>query len=261
MKNFKIQGIGMLFLLLVSTTACTKKIKVEENPLKTLVLKFKQYEGTNGVAVAWDPNKKVYYAAIAGNSTFPLEMFDEKGNHLYSTETDFDIRGMWWNPGKKTLEANGFGDYGVVQYSLNGEGRPLNTTSLTGSSGQPDDQSVGAYDSKNGHIIYYADGKLAKIKRSDFSLAGTVNLALPVSAYYINNTAVIYTGVKGKEAGVLDYENKKVYLFDISSGKLTYTVNLPSGAVTHDLFRFSFANGHIWLYDVYSRSWTGYKLF
>ncbi|HYG15432.1 MAG TPA: hypothetical protein VEC12_06725, partial [Bacteroidia bacterium] len=152
-------------------------------------------------------------------------------------------------------------DYGVVQYSLNGEGRPLNTTSVTGNSGQPDDQSVGAYDFKNDHIIYYADGKLTKVKRSDFSVAGTVTLALPVSEYYINNTAVIYTGVKGKEAGILDYENKKVYLFDISGGKLTHTVNLPSNATVHEFFRFSFANGHIWLYDVNSRSWTGYKLF
>ncbi|HYG15241.1 MAG TPA: hypothetical protein VEC12_05760, partial [Bacteroidia bacterium] len=103
MKNFKIEGIVMLVLLLVCSVSCTKKLKVEENPLKTLVLKFKQSGGTNGVAVAWDPGRKVYYAAIAGNPSFPLEMFDEKGNHLHSSETDFDMRGMWWNTAKKML--------------------------------------------------------------------------------------------------------------------------------------------------------------
>jgi hypothetical protein len=262
MKKINIKTWAFAILVLIGTQACSNKTKVADNPLKTIVLKVGQTSGFNGTSVAYNPNKKLYYIAIAGNSDYPLEVFDETGAHLYNGKTHFDMRGMWWNKDKATLEANGYSGYGISSYQLNASGYPdAEPEQLTKLSLQPDAQSVGTYDYINKHIIYYNDGELIKVKRSDFSKIGTVNLSLPVSKDFINQTTVIYTGVAGKEVGLLDYENKKVYLFDIKTGKLTHTVNLPADAITHSMFRFSFANGYIWLYDTDSRSWTGYKLY
>jgi hypothetical protein len=168
---------------------------------------------------------------------------------------------MWWNPDKKTLEANGYDNSGVSSFMLDGSGfNTGNTTSQSMVSMQPDAQSAGAYDFKNKHIIYYYDGAVYKVKREGFTDAGKVELQLPVGKNYINSTSVIYTGVNGKEAGVLDHENKKVYLFDIKSGKHTFTITLPNNAPAYSMFRFSYANGHVWLYDADERAWTGYKV-
>ena len=49
----------------------------------------------------------IYYAVIAGNSSFPLETFDATGVSLYQTNTGFDCRGLWWNPNLNQLETNG----------------------------------------------------------------------------------------------------------------------------------------------------------
>lgn len=261
MRQLKNMGrLLPLFLLAFVIFSCNKKITKE--PLKTLRLKFKGTGGSNGTAVAYDPNKKLYYAAIAGNSTFPLEVFDEKGNNVHHGATGFDLRGMWWNNDRKELEGNGYDDFGVTGFTLDASGHPAGgKISYTKNSMQPDAQSAGAYDYKSKRIIYYYEGGLHIIKRDGFTIEGKVMLQLPVSRDYINSTSVIYTGVHGKEAGVLDFENKKVYLFDIKSGKHTFTIDLPPDAPVYSMFRFAFANGHVWLYDADERAWTGYKVF
>jgi hypothetical protein len=262
MQKLNLKNCVLALLVLLGAQACSKKVKVADNPLKTIVLKVSQKSGFNGASVAYNPNSKLYYVALAGNKEYPLEAFDENGNNVYKGMTHFDVRGMWWNKDNATLEGNGYNDFGVAVYKLNTSGYPdTKPETATKQSLQPDAQSAGAYDYKNKHIIYYNNGELVKVKRSDFSQVDKVQLALPVSKDYINETTVIYTGVAGKEVGLLDYENKKVYLFDIKTGKLTHTVNLPADVVTHSMFRFSFANGYIWLYDTDTRSWTGYKLY
>jgi hypothetical protein len=63
------------------------------------------------------------------------------------------------------------------------------------------------------------------------------------------------------EFAVLDFNSKRVYLFDRKSGRVTGTVYLPSTAVVNDYFRVSYANDHVWLFDTEERSWTCYKIF
>jgi hypothetical protein len=65
--------------------------------------------------------------------------------------------------------------------------------------------------------------------------------------------------VEGAEYALLNYQKKMVYLFNRTNGALAFTMKLPKEAITSDLFRFAYANDHIWLYDVNSRSWTGYQ--
>lgn len=228
-------------------------------PVAVLTLSLTSTGGTNGSAVAYNPGKNLYYAAIAGNTGFPLETFDETGNSVYLTETGFDVRGLWWDGYNNQLRSNGYNHFGVAKYKHDAKGWAKEAVPISRTSGQPNDQAVGAFDSENNQLIYYDDGILYKVNTTSFAVEEQLTLQLPVSTDSINYTTVIYTGVAGMEAGVLDYSAKKVYLFDISTGAHTFTMHLPSTAITHSAFRFSFSNGLIWLYDVKTRMWTGYK--
>ena len=80
-------------------------------------------------------------------------------------------------------------------------------------------------------------------------------------SYNINRTSMIYTGVKKHEYGFFDYKAKKVHRVNKKIGEISATVNLPSDAVTNDMFRFAYANGYVFLNDTQERAWTGYKIF
>ena len=71
---------------------------------------------------------------------------------------------------------------------------------------------------------------------------------------------MIYTGCKKKELGVLDYELKKIYFFNLK-GKFAGTVSLPQNSTTEDEFGFSFANEMVFIFDKEKRVWTGYAVF
>lgn len=250
----------ILAFVVIALAACTSS-KVNKKPTETLTLKFKSIKGTNASVVAYNPQKQLYYTAIAGNQSFPIETFNQNGEFLHTATLGFDLRGLWWNTKENTLQSNAYADLGLNALETNNGGTVSGKfTWLTIKSGQPDDNSVGAYNSKENQILYYNSGKLYKVDASNYAPLGEVELKMPVSLDDINQTTVIYTGIKHKEAGVLNYKDKKVYLFNINSGKLTATINLPANAVTFQMFRFSYANGYVWLYDVDVRMWTGYKI-
>lgn len=256
----KLKLTFLLAVVVIALAACTSS-KVNKKPTETLTLKFKSIKGTNASVVAYNPQKQLYYTAIAGNQSFPIETFNQKGEFLNTATLGFDLRGLWWNTKENSLQSNAYDDLGINTLKTNEGGLIIGEfTWLTHQSGQPSSNSVGAYNSKDNQILYYNDGKLYKVDASTYASAGELELKIPVSLDDINQTTVIYTGIKHKEAGVLNYKDKKVYLFDINSGKLTATVQLPTTAITHDLFRFSYANGYVWLYDVDVRTWTGYKI-
>lgn len=222
---------------------------------KDFSLAFVGNEGTNGTAVVWNPDKQVYYAAIAGNADYPLETFGIGGNMKYANKADIDIRGLWYNAKTKKLEGNGAGELGFFSYDMNASGEPRNPVVSVSGQNQPDFQSVGAFDGKK--VYFFFDGKIYS-----YSTKGKAGKSFelknsPASVSVLNATTMVYTGRKGEEFGLLDFDAKRVYLFD-KKGTYKASINLPSGAITHNMFRFAFANGRVWLYDVDSRSWTGY---
>jgi hypothetical protein len=89
----------------------------------------------------------------------------------------------------------------------------------------------------------------------------SIYLNMPTSLENINTTAFIYTGTKKMEIGLLNHAHKEIYLFNLKNGEHMATVKLPGDAITHNVFRFAYANGYIFLYDQDTRSWTGYQLF
>mgnify|MGYP003330496660 FL=1 len=140
----------LLKMMAIAAVLLVASLHAESQTPKTLkptiTLKIDRSGGANGASVAWHPVQKKYYAAQAGNETFPMEVFDEKGKMLSDNnlETMFDVRGFWYNPKTKTLQANGYDTYGWAEYKLNGKGIPTSVTKLDIEAGKPDPQSVGA---------------------------------------------------------------------------------------------------------------------
>ncbi len=249
-----------LFVLIVlliglSVVYAQKSYKAAEE----LTLEFALSDGTNASAVTWNPVKKVYYSVIAGNATFPLETFDEFSEQFNTNEAGVDARGLWYNLKTKQLEGNGQGDVGIFAITFNNSGERKSVKILLEGKNQPENQSVGAFDSKKQIIYYYSNGVIYSYLRKNGKQKSAVKIAdCPVDLSDINSTTVIFTGMKNQELGLLDYNSQKVYLFNLK-GKHNATINLPENAPTNDVFRFSFANNYIWLYDIDTRTWTGYS--
>lgn len=244
----------IVLIIGISSVFAQKSYKATE----VFTLEFALSDGTNASAVTWNPDKKVFYSVIAGNASFPLETFDEFGEQINSNEAGVDARGLWYNLKTKQLEGNGPGETGVFTIGFNNSGEKKTVKILIEGKNQPENQSVGAFDSKKQIIYYYSDGMIYSYLRKNGKQKSAMKITdCPADLSDINSTTVIFTGIKNQELGLLDYNSQKVYLFNLK-GKHTATINLPENAPTNDAFRFSFANNYIWLYDIDTRMWTGY---
>lgn len=220
--------------------------------------------GTNASAVAWNSQKGVYVTVIAGNSSFPLEVFDGNGNPKAQGEANFDWRGLWFNPATGKLEGNGAGDYGWATLSLGDDLSPSNVKTLEEGQLQPDFQSVGAYDHQKKQVVFldYSVDGLALYSRKNPKKIKQVNLGWGKESDLgdMNSTTVGFTGHKGYEYVLLDYNHGKLIYFD-RSGKHTATSKLPGDAPLNESFAFSFAHDRAFLYDKDARIWYAYKVF
>src|SRR5687768_9931926 len=123
----------------IATAQPVKELK------KVLELKIPREGGANGASVTWHPGLKKYYAAMAGNTTYFIGVYDTKGTRLNPTtqETMFDIRGLWYNPNTKTIQMNGYEDFGWAEYKLDSKGFPTSVKNIHEGMNQPEEQSVG----------------------------------------------------------------------------------------------------------------------
>jgi hypothetical protein len=259
-KNFPLTTFLLTLLALAVALPLNAQVK---KPKASLTLTFTSEGGTNASAVVYNPENRLYYAGIAGNVSFPLEVFDTKGVNKMESETGVDLRGMWWDPKSEMLLSSTYGGDGIMSIGLDSDGMPSEdreeVMKLVG--GLPNDNACGTYYAKKKEVIFYDQGNIYAFKTKKEGEAKMLTLDVPVPLSDINSTTAICTDMKKMEIGLLDFVSKKVYLFNRKKGNLTATITLPSDAVTHDRFRFAYANGHIFLYDTYSRAWTGYKIF
>lgn len=242
---------------------------------KVITLEITEEGGSNGAAVAWHPVQKKYYAAMAGNSEFPLVVFDAKGKKVFEDgiTTQYDVRGLWYNPSAKALQANGYSDYGWGQYNLFEGGKPGEIITFHEGQLQPNEQAVGAYDPVK-NLLYFLDedGNLEQYSVKDTAYTKTINLQLGVTKkddtgltdnYDVieeyNSASIIYTGIKGSEIGLLNIETQEVELYDVSNGYLVSKLKLPEGIATYNMFNFSYCNGLYWFFNKELRTWTGCK--
>lgn len=263
-------SISLTILLLGSFSACSlfKKGAAGGNITAKQVLKLQmtngdglEGDGSNGAGVAYHKSQRKYYAYFAGNSSFPMRVFDDKGSPLSDyIKTWYDARGIWYNPLTNQLEGNGYDDEGIVSFGVGKDGLPNDKKYIfEGLDHQPDANCVGAFDYQNNEILYYYDGEIYRYDRKTGAKIGTWVFKKDLNPYEINENVVIYTGLPNREVGVLNYQKKEVLLFDIRKGEQTATVKLPANAPTLQNFNFSYANGIYWVFDKENRCWLGYK--
>ena len=163
---------------------------------------------------------------MAGNSQFPLAVFDETGKRLSSEDltAKIDVRGLWYNPQKKLLCGNGFSNNGWFHYILNPQGVVLNMNVDIDEMAQPNEQCVGTYNPKSNEVMFL-NGNQVSLYSNIGSSNSEVNLRFgltkkdgigeifemsTLTPEDYNNTVVIYTGIKNGELGVLNIEKKQI---------------------------------------------------
>ena len=176
--------------------------QINYNPVAGLQLKISQESGTNATAVVYNPIKDLYYTFFAGNKSYPMETFDSEGVNLNRSETQYDIRGAWWNSKTKTIEFNCYDDGGINSYKLNDNGIPTYeyTSIYKGAEHQPSSNSVGCFDTKKKIMYYFFDGEVYSYSRKsgEFITQEKVDFSV-VNLSNINNSTMFFTGKKKNE--------------------------------------------------------------
>jgi hypothetical protein len=230
--------------------------------------------GANGAAVVYHPKEKLYYAAQAGNSDFPLVIFNESGE-IVSQEgqsTLIDVRGMWYNPKTKTIGGNGYKDFGWFRYELNKNGFPESIDIFKKGSYQPDDHSAGVLNTDENEIIFLSDlnllcyttegadkNKVIKLHFGSKSPADDANFTSDDFYNNYNTKSIIYTGKKGEEIGLLNVTKMQAELYNKETGYMSRTVSLPLDFTPESFFNFSYSNDTYWVFNKKTRVWNGYK--
>jgi hypothetical protein len=232
--------------------------------------------GTRGGAVIWHPVQKKYYAAFAGNQTYPLAVFDITGKRLSDEDLTcmIDLRGLWYNPKLKKICGNGHYDIGWFSYTLDTKGIPLENEVYAAGMNQPGKQSIGVFNAKS-NMVYFLEGQNIFVYNEEGMQEedSTIRLYAGISkkedidedddAEYLSEdysyNVLIYTGNPKTEFGLLNVTERQVELYNRKTGFMTQKLKLPADMATWPAFNFSYANGIFWAFDQDTRIWTGYK--
>ena len=232
--------------------------------------------GKRGAAVVWHPIQKKYYAAFAGNYSFPLAVFDAAGKRLSDKDQTclVDTRGIWYNPKLKRICGNGYSDIGWFSHFLNAKGIPDSASVYAAGMNQPGEQSIGTYNDKS-NLVCFLDGQHIYMYNADAMQEedSTIRLYPGISKaddinkdddgttqkYGYSSNVLIYTGIPKAEFGLLNVNETQVELYNKKTGLLTQILKLPSEVVTYPVLNFSYTNGTYWAFNQDTRKWAGYK--
>ncbi|HTO15038.1 MAG TPA: hypothetical protein VLZ83_04675 [Edaphocola sp.] len=284
MKKFYAFSISLLLLgtFIANAQSSTKEVK-KQTLKKSLELKIPRKGGANAANVAWHPIQKKYYAVMAGNADFCLGVYDKNGKILSSPEQKalIDIRGLWYNPIRETIQLNGFDQAGWAEFQLNKNGIPTGVKTFFPGMQQPNEQSVGAYDS-NSDILYFLNNSNSMVAKYELKTGkrlvdGFISLGAsneeedennlfamkvdldysPMNSY--NRTTVVYTGIPFGEIGFLNCGTKSIELYSLETGFKTHELKLPNEAKTELALNFAYANELYWLFNKETQTWEGFK--
>ena len=263
-----------LLLLIALICVASAQARKSKTLNKVLVLKANRTGGANGSGIAWNPDKQLYYAGITGNTYFPLFAFNTDGKIVSDdlVETMFDVRGLWFNTNSRTLQTNGYKDYGLGEYKLDENGIPESIKKLKQPSFQPNEQCVGAYDSATNTVYYYDYNSTRIVKQALAGDSSSIELHLGVKKkkkitqhqntterkYYNENTCIVVTG-GNPQVGLLNIKEKQLELYNLQSGLLKKRLKLPADAPVESSLNFGYSNGIYWLFDKKKREWKGYQ--
>lgn len=224
---------------------------------------FQSSEGTNACGITYIPGPNVYVTAIAGNTGFPLEVFDREGNTLSSQEVGLDLRGLWYNPGTKSLEANCYGDGGWFSMAVDAKGIPQGDwTPIIQGMFQRDEQAALSFVASKKVLVTLGESFFSFWKRSSKKpkeKAAYFHGTPGDTDWYLNPHVAAYTGNNDYPLAVLELNACQILYFDLKGKYLgaTKVDNCPE----MDGFRFGFANRHAFIYDEVDRIWRAYRVF
>jgi hypothetical protein len=241
------------------------------NTTKVLEIKIPE-GGANGAAVVYHLKEKLYYAAQAGNESFPLVIFEENGTIVSPSEqaTRIDIRGLWYNPKTKAIGGNGYQQFGWFTYDLDKKGMVDGINVFKKGRYQPDDHSPGVLNTDDNEVLfldglnivcYTTDGEEKRktiqlyIGKKSATDAGTGS---NFTDNY-NTRSLIYTGREGAEIGLLNVAQKQVELYNIKTGYMNRIVKLPLTFTPEAFFNFSYCNETYWVFNKATRIWQGFR--
>ena len=257
--------LNRIFALLTFALLFFAQFVFAGNPLEKAKFSFsyemQSNEGTNGSAVVWVPDGNYYVTCIAGNADFPLEAFDRSGKSLYAVPVGIDIRGMWYNPKTKRLEANGAGDAGWYERIGATNGKPDGEWKLiVAGQNHPDFQSVLSYIPKKKKLVTYYDGNFSFWGRKNQKQKLRFQHGTPFGEkWFIDPTTACYTGNDDFPIAILELNAGKILYFDLKGKYLAGT--LVDGTDDISAFRFSFANGKAFIFDAEARIWNAFDVF
>jgi hypothetical protein len=245
---------------------------------QVMALQMPEGGGSNSAAVAWNPITKKYYSSMAGNMSYPMGVFNEKGKIIQEdVEAEYDFRGIWYNAVSKQLQFNTFDSAGVGHILLDKDGKI--TSKITDAEGmnQPDNQSVGFYSLQGNNILYLSTaytiekydsktfkalGKLTSLHAGCKTKKESDDLTeeAAMTSWEDRNTSAQYTGIAKGEIAILNITNRTIELYDKKTGLLTSVAfSIPiSISLTAD-FNFSYTNGMWWFFQKDDRKWVGCK--
>jgi len=261
---------------LIKTLKKTVELKMPGIAVPSIVTGEDSLPGKRGGAVIWHPLQKKYYAAFAGNETFPLAVFDVTGKLLSGEDQTcmVDTRGLWYNPKLKKICGNGYADIGWFSHTLDLKGIPVTSEIYVAGMNQPGEQSIGVFHAKS-NLVYFIYGQNIFVYNADAMQEEDSTLRLYpgiskkedideeddgefLSEDY-NSNVLIYTGISKAEFGLLNVMEKQVELYNKKTGLLTQKLRLPDDVETYTAFNFSYTNGTYWAFNMDTRIWTGYK--
>lgn len=224
-------------------------------------LQMPEGNGTRGAGVVWHPLQKKYYASFAGNTSYPMGVFDATGKMLSNDTltTMADTRGLWYNPQTNTIDGNGYDNFGWFSYTINKKGIPTGIKYLIQDMKQPDAQSQGVYNVKTNQVGFFTYlGFVKTYSPITFEEKGSTEIIMKegvaLEEYYVSGICN-----EKAELGLFRVETLCVDFYDIKTGKYKYTVTIPENTHVADNFSFAYTNGMIWLFDDETRKWNAFK--
>ena len=129
----KAKWMVLAFTVVVSLNGITLAQKLNDAAASNIELKVESSDGNNGLAVAFNQDKNIYYTVFAGNEIYPIEAHSLDGSSLRSTAIGVDARGMWYNSSCNCIQGTIYNNMGSFEMGLDGNGfpSPVITSSTT----------------------------------------------------------------------------------------------------------------------------------
>jgi len=255
--------IRFLAIFLIPAVSVVATAQPSDKPALDLELIIHSESGNNGVSVAWNEQKQLYYAAYGGSTDYPLEVFSEKGEYLYSKPIGYDIRGMAYHEEWNCLVGNLYDNGGYFKIYLDESGLPTGKSEImVPGRHQPTSQAGGTFNTEKNIMYTIYDMKIYRYNITNGAEMDEIVLNGLNQGDLESCVAgtILYTGNRGYEFMLVDHVSYRIHFFN-SKGEYAKTIQMDPVESIHGKYNISFTNNRLWCYNKNSRKWHSYRIF